>query len=189
MTEARPNALQKLIAEYKAGNDDISYARLARNAGERDDGTAWINRSQIQKFATRRLKRPPRDEAVTGLARALETTESVVKAAVGESLEYRDPLPGEVRGHSYAHALAVRIDKVDDAVARGKLLWALEQMVSAVEGRSAPERAAARPAGKSAVVIYDAIEAWTDEQRREAARILRERWGDGVSNGAGPHDG
>ncbi len=180
------NALQRLIADAKARAGKMSYQRMAERAGTRPDGTPWIIGTQIQKYATAPLRRPPQAAAIVGLARALGLTESIVRAAVGEAQGYRDPLPGEARGYTVAYALAERIDAVDDPVARDRLLWAVERLVSSVEGEFVPVPEPAQPAddlGELAESLFDSLPKLDDDQRRLLIAKLTEELGKDVENG------
>jgi hypothetical protein len=182
------NALQRLIAEVKASSNDISYARLAERAGFQDDGTPWIQRQQIQKFATLPLKRPPRDAAVVGLARALRVTESTVRAAVGESLRYRDPLPGDRANYTFAHALADRIDGIDDGETRSRVLWAVERLVRAVEPAVEPQPVVLDELSELSGALLDALPRMDDTQRRRLLALLDEVADGDVRPGGGEDD-
>jgi hypothetical protein len=175
-----PNALQKLILEAKH-NENCSYVHLANRAGLRDNGQPWINKSQIQKFATRPLKRPPRAEAVVGLALALRVSKSVVRAAVGESLRYRDPVPGERGGFSYAHALADRVDAIPDGEDRGRVLWAWEHLLRGVEPRPAPSGRTADELSRTAEALLDALPRLSAAARRRLLDVLDEVAGGDVT--------
>jgi hypothetical protein len=172
-----PTALQELILEAKRGEDDISYARLAARAGRRPDGRPWMLPGQIQKYATLTLEDPPRPAAITGLARALRRPERVVRAAIGETFGFRDPLPEEVRGLSYAHGLAERADALDDPVVRQKVLWAWEHLLRSVE--PALDVAVPETVGEVGEALLDAVRAMSDTQRRKARAVLDEVLGEG----------
>lgn len=197
MTEADRSPLEKLILEVK-DSEGKSYAQLASRAGFGPDGKARISAGGLQKFGSQRIERALKGSTVVALALALNVHPGVVRAAVAETLGYREPVPGQDRGYSAAWGLAERIDRVDDDEKRGKVLWAVERLVSAVEAELAEAEAVAveavpetaleadiRTVGEVGEELLDMVRGLDRDQLRQAIVVLDREFGDVPDSASG----
>lgn len=130
--------LQRLILET-CQTYGWSYRAVAERAGLREDGRPALHHNTVQRLATQRQQRSPSPRIVEALARGLNVPTAVVVAAVAESLGYREAAPGG-REFSLAHALAERVDALDDDEERALILKVMERLASAAEAKKGDGR-------------------------------------------------
>ena len=81
------NALQQLIADYKADHPDESYASIARRGSTVDH---IIPRQTVYSAATtERLRQTPHLKTIEGLARGMEMPVAIVAAAAADAAGYQ----------------------------------------------------------------------------------------------------
>jgi hypothetical protein len=127
-----PNPLQRLILETKR-NRNVTYRDIEKKSGYRDDGRPIVYWQTIAALATKPMKAPPNSATIAALARGLDLNESLIVAAIGETMGYREPLPPQAS--SLAHALAARVDILDDPDERAHILGTMSRLLDAAEAR------------------------------------------------------